>query len=559
MAAVVDDLAPLAGGQVQKIIQSSAASVALSVYANRCQTWIVLSSDPTYARVNLSSQPLAKAFATPSSFVMLLRKHIEGTRIARVQQVPTERILTIDCGPTDFRVQLVAEIMGKHSNIMLIDQNKKILGAVKMVPPRLSRVRPILPGHAYVPPPVRPRDDTFFPAGPRIDPIASPAQFSGLLHGASGATVSRALMGSLLACSPLLVQQIAVRAGLEPEQALAGTDIDSLSAAVNAVYGLFRSRQWQPCTFTNARGRPDFAAYLPVGMEHVQAAESMSSAIESCMSAGESRDALAVIRNELASEIQRAQQAIERRVNALQHGLESAGTAHEVMDRGRLMLAYQWAIEPNSDVLNIPELDAHIPLDPRLSGAENAEKTFRRYRKLRDAARKIPALVSAAEAERNRLNEVAVFIELAMDEGTLNDLKREVHPEREHRASTRKRRGPLRYRLNGALAIVGRNGTENEEVTFRLAGRDDLWLHARERTGAHVILRGTAGEPDMLRAAAALAAFHSEGRADTRVDVDVVSVRNVRKVPKGPPGRVTYRNAETVTVAPRLEGWSREG
>jgi predicted ribosome quality control (RQC) complex YloA/Tae2 family protein len=105
------------------------------------------------------------------------------------------------------------------------------------------------------------------------------------------------------------------------------------------------------------------------------------------------------------------------------------------------------------------------------------------------------------------------------------------------------------------MALVGRNARENEQITFRLADRDDLWLHARERTGAHVVVSGGAPPDDVLEAAAALAAYYSEGRSDSAVDVDVTEVRNVRKIPGGPPGRVTYRNFRTVRVAPTPGRW----
>jgi predicted ribosome quality control (RQC) complex YloA/Tae2 family protein len=117
----------------------------------------------------------------------------------------------------------------------------------------------------------------------------------------------------------------------------------------------------------------------------------------------------------------------------------------------------------------------------------------------------------------------------------------------------------MRFRRDGATLLVGRNARENEEVTFRRSGRNDLWLHARERTGAHVVLQAgqTPADNDLIQAAAALAAYYSEGREDTMVDVVAAAVRDVRRVPKGAPGRVTYRDARTFRVAPSLDGWER--
>jgi predicted ribosome quality control (RQC) complex YloA/Tae2 family protein len=230
------------------------------------------------------------------------------------------------------------------------------------------------------------------------------------------------------------------------------------------------------------------------------------------------------------------------------------------MTQGQLVLAYSYAIEPNQRELALPEMEMVIPLQPDLAPAANAERYFRRYRKLRDAREKIPALLADAQREAERLRDLRGFARLADSEGELRALLRDVQPTEVARGKSPQRSGPPRYRRGPLTALVGRNARENEEVTFRFASRGDTWLHARERTGAHVILRGDA-EPDeaAVEAAAALAAYFSEGRTDSAVDVDVASVRDVRKIPGGPPGRVTYRNFRTVRVRPGLDEWSRDG
>jgi predicted ribosome quality control (RQC) complex YloA/Tae2 family protein len=199
-----------------------------------------------------------------------------------------------------------------------------------------------------------------------------------------------------------------------------------------------------------------------------------------------------------------------------------------------------------------------IPLDPRLGAVENAERYFRRYRKLRDARRRIPPLLLEARTELDRLQEIDTFVALAETEADLQAVRRELEPEepKKKQAHPEKRGGRKRYTWEGYSALVGRTARENEEVTFRLAARDDLWLHARGRAGAHVVLRGP-GEPgqDVVHAAAGLAGYFSSGRSDTAVDVDVARVRDVRKVAGGPPGKVTYRNFRTVRVPPSLGQW----
>jgi predicted ribosome quality control (RQC) complex YloA/Tae2 family protein len=563
MAAVADEIRDRSlGGQIQKIIQPSGSSVALSIYFEGDKRWLVMSADPRYARVSYSADRLAKAFPTPSSFVMLLRKHLEGVRVVDVERVAEERILSLTCGPPEHRVRLVAEVMAKHSNVLLLDMDDRILGAIKIIPPRLSRVRPILPGHAYQPPPVRDRDTTIALPGPRPDPVTQTLQLRSLIRSVpTETTVGEALIGLLPGSSPFLVVQIASRAGINPRTLVEEADVDALVGACVEMYGLYQTHEWQPCTFIDARGREDFAPYLPVDVTGISHVDSISQAVDHCFGTGETRDALATTRKDVSTQLERAKRGVERRIQSLNEGLDASAEANTVKERGQLLLAYQWAAEPRAGELRIPDLDLTIQLDPSLSVKENAERIFRRYHKLRDAARRIPELIVEAEAEQQRLHDLDVFIRLADSEGTLRDLQREISgpPQESKKQAARKKRGPLRFRYDGFVAVLGRNARENEEVTFRLARRQDLWMHARERTGTHLVLQGN-GEPppEVLESAAALAAYFSEGREDTRVDVDVAAVRDVRKIPGGAPGRVTYRNFRTITVPPGQSGWEPE-
>lgn len=564
MAAVADELGRLAtAGRIQKIIQPSRYAVGLAIYNAGHQHWLLLSADPRLARVHVSGDRLAKAFSTPSSFIMLLRKHLDGARIEEVVQTPYERVLTVSCRAHDQGVRLVAEVMGKHSNVILVDASNRVLGALKAVAPSASRVRPILPGRVYYPPPVQARDRGILPPGPHVDPSVLPEQFlHGLQEARSDAPLRTVLLGLLLGCSPFAADQIALRAGADPRAPVGGADANAILMASQALYDLFKTRDWHPTTFTDRRDRRDFAPYHPTGVDHVEETSSMSEAIDTVMEGEESRDPLASIRREILRDVERQEQRARRRIASLTAGLEGAGEAERVMQDGQLILAYGHAIEPGSDQLTIPELGITIALDARRSAAENAERAFRRYRKLRDARARIPRMLDEAEREAATLAEMETFVRIAGSEADLRDLRRDLGAEtvRQGKAKRPKRRGPVRLHLDSYTATVGRSARENEEVTFRLARRDDLWLHARERTGAHVVLQGPDSQPseEIVRSAAALAAYFSEGRADTAVDVDVTAVKHVRKIPGGPPGRVTYRDFRTVRVTPGMEEWQRE-
>lgn len=559
MAAARDDVAAMAeGGQIQKILQPAPLAVGLAVYKEGRQRWLLLSADARLGRIQVSGAPLAKAFPTPSPFIMLLRKHLEGRRVTSVVQAPYERSLALTVGAGADEVRLIVEVMGKHSNIILVDAAGKVLGAIKMVTPAESRVRPILPGRPYVPPPAQARDP-LYPPGPRLDPARSADEAAGLLAALPPETPARqALLGLLAGCSPFLADDLFAAAG-DPSSSIGRLALGDLLEAARARYSLWQTRAWQPTTFANARGNPDFAPYGPLAAGDSAAWPTISDAMDQAIAGAESRDSLGTVRRAVAGEVEGALSAARRRAASLASGLEASAEAETVMERGQLILAYLHTITPGADALDLPDLGLTIPLDPALSPQQNAERLFRRYRKLREAQRRLPAMLEDAEREAGRLEDLQAFLSLAASEADLRALQRDIKgadtPARRKPVKTAKK-GPARYRRGGVTVLAGRSARENEEVTFRLAGRDDLWLHARERTGAHLIVPSNAAEEDLL-GAARLAAHLSAGRTDTRVDVDVARVRDVRKIPGGPPGRVTYRPLRTLRVEPTAEGWDR--
>jgi predicted ribosome quality control (RQC) complex YloA/Tae2 family protein len=559
MAAAADDLhAVICGGRVQKVIQPSQWSIGLSIYAGGESHWMLLSADPAMARVHLSSQRLAKAYAEPTPFVMLLRKYLDGGRVVAVKHLPYERILELEVQARGDEVRLIGEVMGRHSNVMLVE-GSRVLGALKIVSPAKSRVRPILPGHEYSPPPAQP-PPAVLNLPTRVDPARNAGEFvAALSRIPSQITLQSALSGVLPGAGPFLVTEIIARCGLPMESVLGSADPKLVTDAAASLYELYQTRQWHPCTFDGSRGRRDFAPFLPTGMERVQKVDSISEAIDAATAGLESRDALQSTRAVLLKDIERAEGLLARRVSSMRTGLEAAESAEELMQQGQLILAFLHLVSPRAPSLDLPDLGVSIPLDPRLTPQQNAERLFKRYRKHRDATKRLPDLIARAEADLARLTDLKAFAGIATTETELRALRRDLEGDKQEvkrKGKASQPVGPAGFALGNHHALVGRNAKENETATFKLAKRDDLWLHARERTGAHVILAGGASaNEEIIQQAAQLAAYFSEGRSDTRVDVDVTSPRNVRKIPGGPPGRVTYRDFRTLRVTPTRDGW----
>lgn len=600
LAAVRDQLGDtIVGGRIDKVIQPSRFSIALKVWANPRSHWLLLSADPRHGRVCLSSEKLAKGFDEPSPFVMLLRKHCEGARIRQVSQVPLERILSLHVsGHAADEVSLITEIMGNRSNIILVNSANEILGALKYVGERQSRVRRIRPHERYLPPPSPPRGKAVGGSGPRIDPLSEvrvpSSKFqvpgmawsvsrnddthvasdgagltttgtsggdedgesvAGALEGVTGdVSVRDALVGLVAGCSPAIAADIASRAGVPADVEVGSVDSQAVASAVLEQYRLLVSHSWQPIVILRDGEPVDFRAYASPPVPEWEPAPDISSAIERVTVGIESTDALRSARERVRKAIAGRRVEVERRLASLREGLRNAKSADAFREAGELILGYQYSLGPGESMLVVPELDREIPLNPQLGPIENAETYFKRYRKARDAGRRLPDMIATAELDLAFLDDLDAYVDLAESEKDLVRIGDELGARFGGRQAAKKRPSapgqPLRIDVDDAQIFVGRNARQNEEVTFRVAGRSDLWLHTRGIPGAHIIVHGHRPSPDTVEIAAGLAAYFSRARGNASVDVDVTEVRNVHRRPGGGPGQVTYKHERTLRVAP---------
>ena len=569
MAAIRDELdATTTGARVDKILQPSELSVAFRLWKPGWSGHIVMAAAASRARIYATQGKLAKGFETPSSFLMLLRKYATGSRIAEIRQAHLERLLSIELDTHEFgRVSIITEIMGNHSNVILIDGERVVLGAIKLIGPRQSRVRRISPHVPYEPPPPQKRAPVFG-EGPKLDPLQPSfvdAFVETIANAPADLSLRDGLVGLLMGCSPLVAGDVARRAGRLPADPVSGIAPSDLAAAVGTQYGLLVSHAWEPAVIEREGVAIDFKAYMLAEDTGAVKAPTMSAAIEAVSEGVESSDALRAGRTRLQGLIARRRSEIESRRASLQRGLQTAQRADELREAGNLILGFQYQLEPGSDTFEVPEGGITLSLDPSLTPVENAERYFKRYRKARDAGKRVPALLRAAEGDLEFVQELDTYADLAETPGDLKRVESELQtrfgPKAPAKAKEAGAGTPRSVDLGrGARALIGRSARQNEEVTFKLAGRNDIWLHAQGMPGAHVAvtgadtdaleqLEGDQGIP--IRAAASLAAYYSKARQEKAADVIVARVRDIHRLPGGAPGQVTVRSHKTVRVAPR--------
>jgi predicted ribosome quality control (RQC) complex YloA/Tae2 family protein len=554
-AAIAAELrAELLDGRVQQVLLPDRLSLAMEIYAHRQRRYLLASAHPQAARVHLLAEKPRRGVDSASPLLLLLRKYVRGARLVDIIQPPAERILhlTFD-GPLE-PVTLVIEVIGRYSNLVLVGADGAVLDAIKRVGPDINRYRVVLPSHAYAPPPPQdkllPGDVTEYrlrrllagwpPAGP------------------SGATPLRqALVGGIAGISPLAAREIAFRALGDVDAPLEA--VQRITPLLEACRALTREPP-QPCI---ARDEDDeIIAFAPYPLTHMgtwEPVESMNAGVAAYFG-GESGGYQAA-RAPLSRAIEAGRERLAHRGARLAEEQAAAGDPESLKHMGEAILAYAHQIEPGQSELVVEWVPGQPPLrvklDPKSSPSENAQNYFRRYRKAQRAGAEIPVQVAQVEAEQAYLDQLAQDLAMAESrpeiDAVAGALVEAGYLKKRKRKPSSPAARPLHFRSpDGFILWVGKNALQNEELTFRRASPDDVWLHARGMPGAHVVVQAE-GRPvseQTIEWAAKQAAYYSRGRDDTQVEVDVVPRRNVRRLKGGRPGQVIYRGERTLRVAP---------
>jgi predicted ribosome quality control (RQC) complex YloA/Tae2 family protein len=557
MAAVADELREkILGGRVQTVLLPATLCLGLEIYTHQERHYLLASAHAQAARVHLAGTKLRRGVATPTPLLLLLRKYAQGARIDRLEQPPFERVLHIGLDHHEHGcTTLVVEVMGRHSNIVLVDAGGIVVECVKRVGPEMSRYRTVLPGQPYRPPPpqekLAPGDLTEL----RLRHIVEALPPDVLLW--------RGLVQGLKGVSPLLAQELAFRATGRTDT-LAGevAKVSPLLAAVGDLLSPLESGHWQPSV---VREEGEVAVFAPYPLTHRQGYEllaSISQAVEGYYAGAVREEPYGFLKQSLRQAIARGRERQQKKRGALERSLAAREEIETLRQKGEWILAYAAQIAPGQDELAVelgpgqPSLT--IALDPRSSPVENAQQYFKDYHKAKAAAGEVPALLEQVDLELRYLDQLEADLELASTQPEIQEVRLALS-EAGYLKGEGQRRKPARSQPltlrspDGLTILVGKNSRQNEEVTFRRASSDDLWLHARGVPGAHIIVKSGGQEvPEAtLRQAAGLAAYYSQARQATRAAVDYTQRRHVRRIKGARPGLVTYDHEQTIYVEPQ--------
>ncbi len=558
----------LLGARVQAVIPLDRLSLGFELFADG-RWYLQVSADPQQGGVALQRTRLRRGGnVTPLS--LAARSRLVGSRLQAIDQPPWERVLHLVFeGEGTF--SLIAELVGRLGNLLLVDGQSQVLAVARPVTSSKNRARTVLPGRPYVPPPA--------PARP-VPPDITVEVMSDWFAAEPRQTAWRLLCDRLRAVSPLAAREVVHRALLSSTAArevaplqgqesrpaeVATAAMVSPGACHQALMELFALPQkgaWRPGICRSATGVLAFAPYELLHLPNWQPTDSLLSAIALWQEGCQPADPYARARQAVGLELERLRSRAARRLANLQAQSPDLQAAEIDRLKGDLILAHRHALQPGQVTLIVPGMEPDsewlIELDPALSAVANAQRYYGRYRRARRAALALPALIEAARSDLAGLDQLATDLALAENRASIEAVRELLpisSPARQDRPARPRRSGsPLRLLSpDGLTILVGRNALENERLTFELAHRDDLWLHAQDVPGGHVVIqsRGRDVPADTLEMAAGLAAYYSRARSERRVAVAVTRVRNVRRLPGGVPGMVRYRQAKTLVVRPR--------
>ena len=559
----------LLGARIDKVQQPARDQVVLLLRGN---LRLLLNAGPNQPRVQLT-EVLRENPAEPPMLCMLLRKYLVGARITDIEQSGLERIVTFtvrnvnELGESGTR-RLVLEAMGRRSNLLLLDEDGRILDCMRRVELETSSARALLPGLFYqLPAPLE-----------KVSLLDDPAGAAELARRGGGAeeSVERFLLDHYLGISPLIARELSHRAFGASDARFADHPggCERLAAEIERLAERVQENRFTP-TMLSREGKPVDFTYCPITQYGAETAQtsfpSFSALLDAFYTERDRQEAAQRRGRELTRTVNSAHERVVRKLGMLEKEYAAAQDRDALRLCGDLITANLYRMERGAARLtaqnyydeNGAEID--IPLDPLLTPQQNAAKYYKRYTKAKTAEKHLREQIDKAIAERDYLESVQGEIALSQTESEFAELRRELQETGYLRRSGKEKRGrekpaaPREFRSSSGLRIlVGRSNVQNDALT-RKADKRDLWLHTQKIHGSHVILCTENGAYDdaSLHEAALLAAYYSQVRDGSNVPVDYTSVKFVKKPANAKPGMVVYETYRTVYVTPDEESVRR--
>lgn len=515
------ELQPLVGGRIQKINQPFDQELVLTVRSAGKSHKLLLSAHPVFGRVQLTKTDFQNP-QNPNNFVMILRKYLAGAFIEQIEQVGNDRQIILHISTKDeigdsLKIALITEIMGKHSNIILLEKtSQKIIESIKHIGFSQNQYRTILPGSTYIAP----------PSNTAIDPFK-----------ATDEEIFEALQTEQL-------QQKLQGIGRDSKNALTGLSVKEFNEKLLTVTPSIYPND----TFSSIKLADEFVSF-----------DSLSEMLDTYYADKAERDRVKQVAVSVIKKIQNELKKNRDKLKKQERELLATDNAEIFRQKGELLNTFLNQVPNDKASVTLENYYTNEPieiaLNPALSPVQNAQRYFHRYQKLKQAVKFLGEQIAKTKETIHYLESVESNLENA-DVAEIADIREELiqtgYIKQKYRNKKQKMLPPEKYQAeDGTIILVGKNNLQNEQVSFKLSRRGDLWFHVKDIPGSHVLITGNANPSDeTITFAGELAAYFSKARYSNLVQVDVLDVKKLHKPTGTAPGFVTYDREKTIRVTP---------
>jgi len=531
---MIKEISFLETARINKITQPDQFTVILTIRANRKNQKLMLSIHPNFARMQITNNQLDNPFEPPM-FLRVLRKHIEGGIVERIEQIGNDRIVHFTINNTDeigdrIKRHLYLEIMGKHSNIILTDDSNKILDSFKHLTPNTNSARTLMPGFNYEFPPTDKKTNPF-----TVDTISDKLDNTLAIH--------KAVLRLLEGFSPLAVK----------EMLSMDTDVDI------AFNRFMQTLQTNASTFS-IDGKEDFY-FRPVAHGiYTESYSSLSEMLDIYYKDRAVRERVRNQTNDLSRHLNSLLQKNEKKLAKLVDELEQTKQMDEMNLYGELITSNMYQLKQGMDEFITKnyynEETVTIPLNPRKSPAENAQYYYKQYNRLKTRKAHAAEQIKATQDEIAYIETIQMQLDhISVDD--IDDIRTELAEQnlikKKHKTKqSKKQQSSIDYYLSrdGQEIVVGRNNLQNEYITHKLGRNNYLWFHTKDIPGSHVVILDSNPTDGTVEDAAMLAGYFSKAQGSSKIPVDYTEIKHVHKPSGAKPGFVTYTDQSTVMVTP---------
>ena len=515
------ELQPLVGGRIQKINQPFDQELVLTIRSAGKSHKLLLSAHPVFGRVQLTKTDFQNP-QNPNNFVMILRKYLAGAFLEKIEQVENDRQIIFHISTKDeigdsLKIALIAEIMGKHSNIILLEKtSQKIIESIKHIGFSQNQYRTILPGSTYIAPPASNATDPFKATDEEIFDALQTEQLQQKFQGI----------------------------GRDSKIALTGLSVKEFKEKLLTV----KPSIYPTDNFSSIQLTDDFVSF-----------DSLSEMLDVYYADKAERDRVKQVAASVIKKIQNELKKNRDKLKKQERELLATDNAEIFRQKGELLNTFLNQVPNDKTSVTLENYYTNEPLDialnPALSPAQNAQRYFHRYQKLKQAVKFLGEQITKTKETIHYLESVESNPENA-DVPEIADIREELiqtgYIKQKYRNKKQKMLPPEKYQAeDGTIILVGKNNLQNEQVSFKLSRRGDLWFHVKDIPGSHVLITGNSNPSDeTITFAGELAAYFSKARYSNLVQVDVLDVKKLHKPTGTAPGFVTYDREKTIRVTP---------